>query len=252
VERAFWRALFELAFGFGVGRIAALAGSGIAAASDAVKAKLGDKAAEVLGKSDLVKGPLKVATKHAVRLGVNAFTPSSKALFQRVKHLAAQAEHDATEMVESMTDRQLIAAGELWDLNNCTEADYVVAVRSLLERWSSQVGRIGEPQTMADRSLGTGRLVWIKEGRLQRLALAVQVEAGRVRGADMEKDDYGNSRGGSKGYRQGSPEPTDRWNFETWIDPDRQDTAIARAGGPTSILVLDASSFANRAAFDVD
>src|SRR5690606_19562905 len=145
----------------------------------------------------------------------------------------------------------------------CTEADYVLAIRSIVARWSNQVEPIGARQTLSDRSLGTGRVVWVQDGRLRRLALAVHVEPDLVRGGDIERADYGNSRTteqgevirrrpASKGYRQGDARPMERWHFETWIEPDMQDMAIARGGGEGAIQAVNARQFVNREAFDVD
>jgi hypothetical protein len=263
VERAFWRTVFELAFGLGVGRIAQLIGSGLARLPTDLDERVRETAAAVLGKPELVKGPLMVATKRAVRVGVNAYTPGPKALFTRLRHLSHQAAQEACGRVKGFTDPELIAAVGLWDLNNCTEADYVLAIRSIVSRWSGQVEPIGAPRALSDRSLGTGRVVWVQEGRLRRLALAVQVEPDRVRGGDSERDEYENSRAtdqgevvrrrpASKGYRQGGPQPTERWHFETWVDPDMQDMAIARGGGEGAIQDVDARQFHNRGAFDVE
>jgi hypothetical protein len=228
--------------------------------SDFARSKVGDAAAEVLGKSNLVKGPLTVATKHAVRVGVNAYTPGPKALFMHLRDLAHQAAQDFRGMIDTLTDGELVAAYELWDVKNCTEADYAAAIRVIVSRWRSQVDRIGTEQTTADRSLGTARVVWIADGRIRRLALAIHVQAGQSRGADIEREEHGNSRATSqgeiirrraesRGRREGSQTISERWIFETWIDPDMQQMAL-KGGG--AFPVLDANRFANRHAFDVD
>lgn len=278
VERAFWRAVFELVFGFGVGRIAGLVGAGLSKIPDDLPAAAREHAAQALGRSDLIRGPLRVATKHAVRLGVNAYTPGPKALFAAMRAQSQRAAQKVITKVGSYTDAELIAAIGLWDARNATEADYVAAIRAIVGRWENQVDRIGERTTAPNRSLGKARVVWIEDGRVRRLALAIHVKADHVRGADIERDEYGNSRvteqgevirrrPESRGHRQGSLRPADRWYFETWIDPDMQEMAIARAGGSLKTVrpgsadkssdrpqlpVLNANMFTNREAFDVD
>jgi hypothetical protein len=212
--------VLNLAMGFGVGKLGALAVSGINKIPNSAPDWVTSAAVGVLNKAGLVKSVMDKATKKATNAITSQVGGDAVAFVEKLRESSSAWAQSARGEVPGMLDDELLVAYITWDANNTSIADYKAALDQLVSRFKSQVMRMtemapagGSKSTYYSPLSGLHsnyKAVWVAVYGGQKSLASVRF--------NRESDPDGGIRKGSREYY-----------FEQWIDTDMQQMAIERS-----------------------